>query len=72
MEHGKASNDSNMRINTKNDVKELYLMEKLYQAMINDKKRGKPTSVNREFYLMEKLYQVMLDDKNRNKKRSVN
>ena len=47
------------------DVKEFYLMEKLYQAMRNDKLRGKRPSA-KEFYLMEKLYQVMVADKNRN------
>lgn len=49
------------------DVKEFYLMEKLYQAMRNDKLRGKRPSA-KEFYLMEKLYQVMIADKNRNMK----
>jgi len=49
------------------DVQEFYLMEKLYQAMRNDKLRGKRPSA-KEFYLMEKLYQVMVIDKNRNKR----
>jgi hypothetical protein len=48
------------------DVQEFYLMEKLYQAMRNDKLRGKRPSA-KEFYLMEKLYQVMVIDKNRNR-----
>ena len=51
------------------NVEELYLMEKLYQAMIDDKKRGKPTSSSdKELYLMEKLYQAMISDKKRNHK----
>ena len=49
------------------DIQEFYLMEKLYQAMREDKLRGKRPSA-KEFYLMEKLYQVMINDKNRNKK----
>ena len=49
------------------DVEEFYLMEKLYQAMRNDKLRGKRPSA-KEFYLMEKLYQTMVIDKNRNMK----
>lgn len=49
------------------NVKEFYLMEKLYQAMRNDKLRGKRPSA-KEFYLMEKLYQVMVNDKKRNMK----
>lgn len=49
------------------DVQEFYLMEKLYQVMREDKKRGKRPS-SEEFYLMEKLYHTMVNDKNRNKK----
>jgi hypothetical protein len=49
------------------DVQEFYLMEKLYQVMRDDKKRGKRPSAE-EFYLMEKLYHTMVNDKNRNKK----
>lgn len=49
------------------DVKEFYLMEKLYQVMRDDKKRGKRPSAQ-EFYLMEKLYHTMVNDKNRNQK----
>jgi hypothetical protein len=49
------------------DVREFYLLERLYQVMREDKKRGKRPSA-KEFYLMEKLYQVMIKDKNRNKK----
>jgi len=49
------------------DAQEFFLMEKLYQAMRNDKLRGKRPSA-KEFYLMEKLYQVMVIDKNRNKR----
>ena len=53
-------------------TREFYLMEKLYEAMRNDKKRGnKPSSSAREFYLMEKLYQAMVNDKNRSKKSTV-
>ena len=52
---------------TNTDVKEFYLMEKLYQVMRDDKKRGKRPSAE-EFYLMEKLYHTMVNDKNRNKK----
>ena len=51
------------------NVQELYLMEKLYQAILDDKKRGKPSSSSdRELYLMEKLYQAMISDKKRNHK----
>ena len=54
-------------VNQKNmDVQEFYLMEKLYQVMRDDKKRGKKPSAE-EFYLMEKLYHTMVNDKNRNK-----
>ena len=49
------------------DIQEFYLMEKLYQVMRDDKKRGKRPSAE-EFYLMEKLYHTMVNDKNRNKK----
>lgn len=49
------------------DVREFYLMEKLYQVMRDDKKRGKKPSAE-EFYLMEKLYHTMVNDKNRNQK----
>lgn len=49
------------------DVQEFYLMEKLYQVMRDDKRRGKRPSA-KEFYLMEKLYHTMVNDKNRNKK----
>lgn len=49
------------------DVREFYLLERLYQVMRDDKKRGKRPSA-KEFYLMEKLYHVMINDKNRNKK----
>ena len=52
-------------IQTNPDIREFYLMEKLYQVMRDDKKRGKRPSA-KEFYLMEKLYQVMVKDKNRN------
>jgi hypothetical protein len=54
-------------IRTDSDVREFYLLEKLYQVMREDKKRGKRPSA-KEFYLMERLYQVMINDKNRNKK----
>ena len=49
------------------DVQEFYLMEKLYQVMRDDKRRGKRPS-SEEFYLMEKLYHTMVNDKNRNNK----
>ena len=49
------------------DIQEFYLMEKLYQVMRDDKKRGKKPSAE-EFYLMEKLYHTMVNDKNRNQK----
>ena len=61
---------SNSTVNAKtasSEIQEFYLMEKLYQAMRDDKLRGKRPSA-KEFYLMEKLYQVMINDKNRNKK----
>jgi len=54
-------------IQTDSDVREFYLLERLYQVMRDDKKRGKRPSA-KEFYLMEKLYHVMINDKNRNKK----
>lgn len=54
-------------IQTDLDVREFYLLERLYQVMRDDKKRGKRPSA-KEFYLMEKLYHVMINDKNRNKK----
>ena len=68
----KSNNDEKMSIETSkvkvnSDVEEFYLMEKLYQAMRNDKLRGKRPSA-KEFYLMEKLYQTMVIDKNRNMK----
>src|SRR3989337_4098162 len=54
-------------IQTDSDVREFYLLERLYQVMRDDKKRGKRPSA-KAFYLMERLYQVMINDKNRNKK----
>jgi len=54
-------------IQTDLDVREFYLLERLYQVMRDDKKRGKRPSA-KEFYLMERLYQAMINDKNRNKK----
>ena len=65
MELEPEKSDSNIQTNT--DIKEFYLMEKLYQVMRDDKKRGKRPSAE-EFYLMEKLYHTMVNDKNRNKK----
>ncbi|HXV66102.1 MAG TPA: hypothetical protein VD731_02580 [Nitrosopumilaceae archaeon] len=56
--------NANSKVDSK--IKEFYLLEKLYQVMRDDKKRGKRPSA-KEFYLMEKLYQVMMNDKNRNK-----
>jgi ribosomal silencing factor RsfS len=49
------------------DVQELYLLEKLYEAIRNDKGRIKELS-DREFYLLEKLYEAIRKDKNRNEK----
>ena len=63
----KNNQEKNKIVGINTDVQEFYLMEKLYQVMREDKKRGKRPSV-KEFYLMEKLYQVMMNDKNRNKK----
>ena len=60
-----TKSDSNVQ--TDSNVQEFYLMEKLYQVMRDDKKRGKRPSAE-EFYLMEKLYHTMVNDKNRNKK----
>ena len=62
----KISKDMSKAVDN-SDVKEFFLMEKLYQAMRNDKLRGKRPSA-KEFYLMEKLYQTMVIDKNRNMK----
>ena len=63
-----TSNQGNSKSSQTNvDVQEFYLMEKLYQVMRDDKKRGKRPS-SEEFYLMEKLYHTMVNDKNRNKK----
>ena len=53
-------------------TQEFYLLEKLYEAMRNDKKRGKTSSSAREFYLLEKLYEAMRKDKAHNKKLSAN
>ncbi len=63
----KNSNEKAKSVKTNSDIQEFYLMEKLYQAMRNDKLRGKRPSA-KEFYLMEKLYQVMIIDKKRNTK----
>jgi len=63
----KLSNEKTKLVKTNSDIQEFYLMEKLYQAMRNDKLRGKRPSA-KEFYLMEKLYQVMIIDKKRNTK----
>lgn len=61
-------NQENSRSTKSNlDIQEFYLMEKLYQVMRDDKRRGKRPSA-KEFYLMEKLYHTMVNDKNRNKK----
>jgi len=53
-------------------TQEFYLLEKLYEAMRKDKKRGKTTTTAREFYLLEKLYEAMRKDKAHNKKLSDN
>ena len=63
----KGVSQNTKSIQTDSDVQEFYLLERLYQVMRDDKKRGKRPSA-KEFYLMEKLYQVMINDKNRNKK----
>ena len=63
----KIFQDNIKPIRTNSDVREFYLLEKLYQAIREDKKRGKRPSA-KEFYLMERLYQVMIEDKRRNKK----
>lgn len=63
----KISKEMSKAKEANSDVEEFYLMEKLYQAMRNDKLRGKRPSA-KEFYLMEKLYQTMVIDKNRNMK----
>jgi len=49
------------------DVRELYLLEKLYEAIRNDKGRIKELSA-REFYLLERFYEAIRKDKNRNEK----
>ncbi len=61
------NNQKKSRPNSNLDMQEFYLMEKLYQVMRDDKRRGKRPSAQ-EFYLMEKLYHTMVNDKNRNKK----
>ena len=67
-ERSSKRNNSKVKAKTaSSEIQEFYLMEKLYQAMRDDKLRGKRPSA-KEFYLMEKLYQVMVIDKNRNKK----
>ena len=53
-------------------TREFYLLEKLYDAMRSDKKRGKKSSTARELYLLEKLYDAMRKDKVHNKKLSAN
>ena len=53
-------------------TREFYLLEKLYEAMRNDKKRVKSSSTAKEFYLLEKLYEAMRKDKAHNKKLSAN
>ena len=64
---GNKPSKGNTANQTNFDVREFYLMEKLYQVMREDKMRGKKPSTE-EFYLMEKLYHTMVNDKNRNKK----
>ncbi|MFB5630276.1 MAG: hypothetical protein ACE5RN_01655 [Nitrosopumilaceae archaeon] len=64
---GNKDSQKKMRVNSNLDMQEFYLMEKLYQVMRDDKRRGKRPSAQ-EFYLMEKLYHTMVNDKNRNKK----
>jgi len=49
------------------DVRELYLLEKLYEAIRNDKGRINELSA-REFYLLERFYEAIRKDKNRNEK----
>ncbi len=55
-----------------NKTREFYLLEKLYDAMRSDKKRGKRSSSARELYLLEKLYDAMRKDKVHNKKLTAN
>ena len=62
-----TGNQENSRPKSNLKMQEFYLMEKLYQVMRDDKKRGMRPSA-KEFYLMEKLYHTMVNDKNRNKK----
>lgn len=65
---GKKDVKQNIKsIKSDSDVREFYLLERLYQVIRDDKMRGKRPSA-KEFYLMEKLYQAMINDKNRNKK----
>ncbi len=58
--------------NNSTKTREFYLLEKLYDAIRSDKKRGKTSSTGRELYLLEKLYDAMRKDKVHNKKLSVN
>ena len=51
----------------KSDVRELYLLEKLYEAIRNDKGRIRELS-DREFYLLERLYEAIRKDRNRKEK----
>jgi len=65
---GKTSQSKTNNSPKKSEAQEFYLMEKLYEAMRNDKARGKKPSAAREFYLMERLYEAMRNDKSRNQK----
>lgn len=62
-----ADSDGGGSIRENANPQEFYLMEKLYHAMRNDKKRHKQFFAAREFYLMEKLHEAMRNDKNRAK-----
>ena len=68
----KQSDSSKTKSDKNFDAHEFYLLEKLYEAMRKDKKRGKMSSTDREFYLMERLYEAMRKDKIKNKKLSSN
>lgn len=64
----KTSQSKTNNSSKKSEAQEFYLMEKLYEAMRNDKAQGKKPSSAREFYLMERLYEAMRNDKSRNEK----
>ena len=69
---GKQTKSKKSKSDENNRTREFYLLEKLYEAMRKDKKRGKTSSTARELYLLEKLYEAMRKDKAHNKKLSSN